>query len=290
MKILITGSSGFVGKEVVKILKQHKHKIIEYDLDKEKNILNEKQLLEEMKNANAVIHLAGTIENTNPNLFKINVEGTKKVVEAAKKAKIKKLIFLSSTGVYGNTKGKINEKSLIKPENNYEKSKAEGEKIVLGIMDKVKVSIVRSAMIFGPNDYWKKMFKMLEKKYPLPCEGKNTFQIIYVKELANAICKVLEKGRNGEIYLAAGKEKETLNDFIKMIQKEKGLKQEIKHIPVWVGILLGKILRIKMLTLENIRHLNKERNYDTEKIYTTGYKQKISLKQAIREVVEKTKE
>ena len=289
MKVLLTGSSGFAGKEVVKALKQHKHKVIEYDLDKGKNILNEEQLLEEMKNSDAVIHLAGIVENKNPKLWEINVEGTQKVAQAAKKAKIKKLIYISSTAVYGYTKGEINERSLVGPENKYEKSKAEGEKIVLGIMDVTKVCIVRSAMIFGANEYWKKMFKMLEKKYPLPCKGENTFQIIYVKELASAICTVLEKGENGEIYLAAGKEKETLNEFIKIGQGELGVKQEVTHIPTWSGVLLGKIFGIKMLTLENIRHLSKERNYGTGKIQEIGYKQKVSLKKAIKEVVKEIK-
>jgi nucleoside-diphosphate-sugar epimerase len=189
---------------------------------------------------------------------------------------------MSSTGVYGIPTGIINEKSTVKPENQYEKSKAEAEKIILGVCDKVNVCIVRSAMVFGANEYWKKMFKMLEKKYPLPCPGTNTFQVIYVKELARAIGKVLEKGKNGEIYLASGREKKTLNEFCEIAQKEMGLKQGIKHVPTALGVIAGKILGIKLLTIENIRHLSKERNYDTGKIEKLGWKQQTTLEKSMK--------
>lgn len=289
MKVLLTGSGGFLGKEVAHALKAKHYSLIEYDITNGKNILNEEQLLIEMKKANAVVHLAGIVENENPSLWKINVEGTQKVANAAKRAKIKKLIFMSSTGVYGFTKGEVSEKTLVHPENNYEKSKAEGEKIVLGVMDSVSVSIIRSAMIFGANEYWKKMFSMLEKNYPLPCDGNNTFQIIYAKELARGIVKVLEGGENGEIYLISGEEKKTLNEFCEMIQSELKLKKGVKHIPTFLGVIVGKLLGMKVLTLENIRHLSKERNYNTKKISELGYKQKISLKNAIKEVANELK-
>ncbi|MFA5931152.1 MAG: NAD(P)-dependent oxidoreductase [archaeon] len=284
MKVLLTGSGGFLGKEVAKALKAKHHSVVEYDITNGKNILNEEQLLTEMKKANAVVHLAGIVENDNPSLWKINIEGTQKVASAAKKAKIKKLIFMSSTGVYGFTKGEVNEKTLVHPENNYEKSKAEGEKIVLSVMDSVSVCIIRSAMIFGANEYWRKMFSMLEKNYPLPCDGNNAFQIIYSKELARGVVNILEKGENGEIYLISGKEKKTLNEFCEMVQAELKLKKGVKHIPTFLGVIIGKILGMKVLTLENIRHLSKERNYDTKKIAGIGYRQKISLKSAIKEV------
>jgi len=284
MKVLVTGSGGLVGKEVISLLKQKKHEITEFDLLNGKSILNEKQLLESMKGIDAVIHLAGIVENENPSLWKINVDGTTNVVNAAVKSKVKKLLFMSSTGVYGVTKGKVNEKTPVAPENDYEKSKVEGEKIILQAKDKLAVLIIRSAIVFGPNEYWKKMFSMLEKKYPLPCSGKNTFQVVYTKELANALVQVLTKGKSGEVYLVSGKEKKTLNEFCEMTQKELGLKVGVKHIPTFVGVLFGRILKMKLLTRENIRHLSKERNYDISKLTNIGYKQKISLPEAIQEV------
>jgi nucleoside-diphosphate-sugar epimerase len=289
MKILVTGSSGMVGKEVVKELKRKKHTVIEFDVTTGKNILDEKQLEKELTGAQGVIHLAGIIQSDHPKLLEINVEGTKKALNSAIKKKVKKFLFMSTTGVYGETKGIVNEITPINPQNQYEKSKSAGEELVLNAKEKIGVVIVRSAMVFGPNDYWKKMFSMLEKKYPLPCSGENTFQVVYVKELARAIVTTFEKGKPGEIYLIGGKEKKTLNEFCELVQKELGLKVGVLHIPATLGIFIGKILGIKLLTSENIRHLSKERNYDTSKIESLGHKPKTTLKEEIKEVVSELK-
>jgi len=289
MKVLLTGSNGFIGKCVAEELKRKKHSVIEYDFVKKKNLFNKHELITEMKNSDAVIHLAGILEESNPELWKLNVEGTRHVAEAAEKTKQKKLVFMSSTGVYGMTKGRVDEESELHPENLYEKSKVEGEKICMQMRDGMGVCIIRSAMVFGANNYWRRMFSLLKEKYPLPCSGNNHFQIIYVKELASAIVKVLEKGKSGETYLVAGKEKITLNEFCEMAQKEMGLSVGIKHIPTFIALIMGKIFGIKALTAENIRHLSKERNYDIRKVERLGWTQKTTLEKAMKEVVKELK-
>ncbi|MFA6268912.1 MAG: NAD(P)-dependent oxidoreductase, partial [archaeon] len=117
MKVLLTGSSGFLGKEVLKVLCKNKHTVIEFDISNGKNILNQEQIETEMKKASCCIHLAGIVENENPALWKINVEGTKNIAHAAEKTKLKKLIFMSTTGVYGFTTREVNEKTPVTPEN-----------------------------------------------------------------------------------------------------------------------------------------------------------------------------
>jgi nucleoside-diphosphate-sugar epimerase len=288
MKILITGSRGFVGKEVVATLKK-KHKMIEYDSSIGKNILDRAELYESLKGVDTIVHLAAIVENDNPALWEVNVKGTKNLVEEAVKRKVKKIIYLSSTGVYGIPKGKVNEKSETAPENNYEKSKLEAEKVLLAQQEKICVNIIRSAMVFGSNNYWKKMFDMLYKNYPLPLKGENTFQLAYVKELSRFIEILLKKGKCGETYLFASKEKMTLNDFCKKSKEIMGKKGKIMHVPQWIGESVGKILHSKTLTKENIRHLGKERHYDLRKMGHTGYKEKIEMEQAIKETLKELK-
>jgi len=283
MKILITGSRGMVGKELQKVLT--KHTIVEFDSTLNCDILDEEQLKKKMKGVNCVIHLAGIIDNSNPKLWEVNVKGTTNVLSCAINLKVKKFIFMSSTGVYGQNNNLIDEKTPINPENEYEKSKTEGEKIVLYAKNKIHVNIIRSAMVLGANDYWKKMFNMLKKKYPLPLSGENHFQVIYSKELARVIAKVVEKGKSGEIYLASGEEKKTLNEFCNIVQEELELEKKLIHIPSFIGIIVGKLFNIKLLTVDNIRHLGKERNYNTSKLKKIGYKQKYSLKDALKEII-----
>ena len=142
MKILITGTSGFLGTELVKVL-QKKHTIIKYDSKEGKNILDKGELFESLKGIDVIIHLAAIVENENPDLWEVNVKGTKNLVEEAIKQKVKKIIFLSSTGVYGCPNGKISEKTKTNPENNYEKSKLEAEKILLAQQEKICINIIR---------------------------------------------------------------------------------------------------------------------------------------------------
>jgi len=108
MKILITGSKGYLGKPLVERLSKD-HTIIEYDLVDGKNILNYDQLKREMKDCNIIIHLAAIPKpdenKTFDDYLQINCMGTLNVVKAAIENKIKKMIYASSTTYYGVERG-----------------------------------------------------------------------------------------------------------------------------------------------------------------------------------------
>jgi nucleoside-diphosphate-sugar epimerase len=108
MKILITGSSGFIGNELVNHL-GGKHEIIKYDLVNGQDILNFEQLRESMKDCDVVVHLAAHKkpyeDKTFGDYFRTNCQGTLNVALAAMKCGVKKLIYTSSTSYFGIENG-----------------------------------------------------------------------------------------------------------------------------------------------------------------------------------------
>jgi len=178
MKILITGSSGFIGGELVSYLSE-KHEIVKYDLKNGQDILDYDELKEAMKDCDIVVHLAaihGPDENkTFLDYFKVNCQGTLNVAQAAMENNIKRLIYTSSTGYYGLEKGVPFVKPIkesnpvitqhVKAENlecrdcdiAYSTSKVIAEQILAnyGLMKKMEVIILRLGPIGGKRDeFW----------------------------------------------------------------------------------------------------------------------------------------
>lgn len=108
MKIFITGSSGFIGKELTQHLSS-KHEIVGFAHNEGCDILNYKQLKSAMKGCDIVVHLAAHRkpyeDKTFKDYFETNCQGTFNVAQACMENGIKKLIFTSSMSYYGMEKG-----------------------------------------------------------------------------------------------------------------------------------------------------------------------------------------
>ena len=141
--VLVTGGGGFIGKEVCKLLLKNNYKVRSFDLIKNPNnridsnfngtILDPIEISNAVKGCDYVIHLAASlgVANTEKNRLEclhINIQGTLNVLEACVKHKVKKIIFSSSSEVYGEQlKIPIKESSPLNPKSNYAISKLVGE-------------------------------------------------------------------------------------------------------------------------------------------------------------------
>jgi nucleoside-diphosphate-sugar epimerase len=299
MQILVTGSSGFVGKALVKELVRLGHTVEGFDASSGQNILELGQLKKAVKGKNVVFHLAALLDETkSKQMIEINVNGTENVIEASAKEGIEQLIYLSTAGVHALAKGKVNEKSEIVPETRYETSKARAEKIVWESQEMLPITIIRSALILGPNNYWKGIAKLASKNFPIIGSGENHFQTIYINDLVSALTFVLAKEECfGEVYLAAGEDAPTLKKLYTMIREELGIKGEVKTIPLWVGkalaivyLLKSKLTGKKTVVLpQHVKRLVRERYYSTEKIKAAGWKAKVGLEEAVQKTLKELK-
>ena len=290
----MTGSSGFIGNELVRQLVVRGHKVVGYSRSDGKDILNKSQLEQEMKGCEAVVHLAAELDEDSNKLFEINVEGTRNVLEAAAKNRIEHFVFISTTGVLGDFKGAADEAFPYNPVTNYEKSKAKAEKLVLSYQEVLPVTVLRPAIVVGPNEYWKKIIDVVKKNLPLIGSGENYWQTIYYKDLCEAIVGVVgNEDAFGEIYIVAEQNPKKLRELIEIIRKETGTDGKVATVPVIVGkigsFFLGLFSKItgkkSILNPSHVERLLRNRLYSTKKINALGWKSDATTEEAIKETI-----
>lgn len=256
-KSVITGGAGFIGSNLTDHLVKAGHKVVILDnfvsgkrsnLSHHKNqnvkiikidISKDNNLERYFKNIDYVFHLAGLAEIIpsikNPKKYFVNnVLGTLNVIEAAKKTKIKKLIYAASSSCYGTPKSfPTSEKSKIDLKHPYAVTKYMGEELVLkyaSIFNMPNISF-RFFNVYGPRlnlsgQYSAVMGNFLSQKKnnkPLTIvgDGKQTRDFIHVDDLAKAFLKTIKSKSVNKIYNLGSGKKTSINTIAKIFGGKK---------------------------------------------------------------------
>ena len=300
MRVLVTGSRGMVGKELCARLKERNIEVREFDLALKQDLLNKKDCEEAVKGIHVIAHLAALLDESagKQKLFTVNVQGTKNLLEAAVEARVPRFVFLSTVGVMGNAQGKANEETPLAPVTAYEQSKAEAEKLVLSFQETIAVTVLRSALVLGPNAYWKSIFKLIEKGFPIIGNGANRWQTIYYKDLVSAIVFALSREQTeNETFIVAADEAPTLKELAELIAAELEVGGKIKTVPIWFGktiaffcgmlfALMGKKF---FFSSAHIERLLRNREYNLTKMRAYGWQSKTPLQIAVKQTIEENK-
>ena len=179
MRIFITGGAGYIGTQLVSVLaaKEEVSEIIIYDNLSRSNfnffighhfsnhhkitfikgeLLDSRQLKKYLRGVDVVYHLAAKVTtpfaNTDPHFFEqVNHWGTAELVYALEDSDVKKLIFTSSTSVYGSSSRSVDESTIPNPKTFYGISKLRGEEHVQRLADKMDTYIFRCGNVYGYN-------------------------------------------------------------------------------------------------------------------------------------------
>ena len=264
--IVVTGATGHIGNVIVRELVSRGERVravippfeVASCLDGlkveivEGDIRQIDSLIQAFKGSDVVYHLAGIISilsGKSELLYQVNVEGTRNVVEACLKTKVRRLVYTSSIHAVKEPPHGIviDETFPFDPDNvlgDYAKSKAQATLEVLrGVEQGLDAAIVCPTGVIGPYDY--KISEMgqfimdfIQRKLKAYVDG--AYDFADVRDVATGLILACEKGRTGESYILSG-EQITVRDLLLMLQEITEVKAPSLKIPAWLARTVGKI-------------------------------------------------
>jgi len=262
-RIIITGGCGFLGVHLARQLLKQKYEVTLLDLadldaqdliGKVKvikcDVRDRNKVEKAIKDYEYVVHAAAALPILREKkiIFDVNIDGTKNVLDASLKNKIKRLVYISSTAVYG-TPRHLPEKETnpLDPIGYYGESKVAGEKLCLEYVKKgLSVNILRPKSFLGPErlgvfELWFEAIYSGKGVFILG-NGNNKYQLLAVSDVVDAIIKALESKTDGEIFNIGAKKFQTWNKDLGSVIKYAKSKSKIIKLPTFPSqILLGAL-------------------------------------------------
>ncbi len=312
--IAVTGATGFLGSHLcerlirdgfsVSILSRDSDKARKFEGRVTKSVIGDiadkNAVAELVDNVDTVIHLVSNFRTASgpPESYHcINVEGTETVLEASKKAGVKRLIHCSTIGVHGNVESTpANENSPFNPGDLYQETKVESENIVRASIgtSAMEIVIIRPCSIYGPGDMrMLKMFKMLANHTFFlvgPCN--ENFHAVYIDDLIDGFMHAMEvPGIDGDTFIIGGDEYLPLKDYITVVAKAVDAPSPFLRFPYWFfygGAILCEAICLPLnieppLHRRRVRFYKNNRAFDISKARRLlGYMPKVSLEAGMK--------
>ena len=226
----------------------------------------------------------------------INVGGTRRVLEAASRAGVKRVVHCSTGGVHGHIeRPPANEDAPFSPGDIYQDTKLEAEQLAreYGRQHPLEVVVARPIGIYGPGDTrFLKVFRGLARgRFPMLGSGEVFYHLTFIDDLVEGfgLCGEVPAAA-GRTYILAGPRYTTLNELVAMIAAELHVRPPRLHWPVWpfwtAGWLCEMIcvpLRVEPpLYRRRVDFYTKSRAFDTSRARAElGFAPKVDLADGI---------
>jgi nucleoside-diphosphate-sugar epimerase len=318
---LITGGTGFIGKNLVSALLKMKFNcrlLLRSSsngsfLDNCGNVefwegdLTEPKALEGIgKDIDYVFHLAaeGHVSAVSEEAYKrfrsVNVEGTRNLIEECAKHDVKKFVHFSSTAAMGLIRKKlVSEADMPEPKTPYQKSKLESETsaLALGSQLGVPVVVLRPCMVYGAGgkgEFYKICRLMKRGFFPKVGLGRNLTPLVHVKDVVQGAIKAAERGTPGEVYLITSERSISESELRGIVREAWGGRPFHPYVPVWLMYLFAYLFeayakisgKAPLATRRNIANTVWDREFSIEKAKRElGYEPLVDFSKGISETI-----
>ncbi|HET9721278.1 MAG TPA: NAD-dependent epimerase/dehydratase family protein [Solirubrobacteraceae bacterium] len=271
MRVLVTGGSGFIGSHVVDRLRARGHEPVIYDLrpspwhpasgpDAVETVLGsitDREALERaLVTCDAVAHLAAVADvndvHAEPeDAERINARGTVAVLEACRRADVKRVIYASTIWVYSDTESdEVDEETLLPPPSHlYTSTKLAGELYCKSYLELygIDYTILRFGIPYGPRAREAAVIPAFVNKafrgepLTLSGDGMQSRRFVYVEDLADGVALGLDEVARNRVYNLVSDENVTIKQIAELVQEIIG-NTEIVYMPARPGDLGTKIV------------------------------------------------
>ncbi len=261
MLYLVTGAFGHLGSQIVKLLLKRGDAVRALMLPREDDSLlrglpmevvlgdvRDKESLRPFFDVPAdvkalVIHAAGIVSiaaKVNENLRRVNVEGTKNVVELCRERGAGRLLYISSVHALpekpkGTSVAEVNAFDSGSVKGAYAKTKAEASQIVMDAAKSgLNAVIVHPSGIIGPGDNGRNPSNQVFRDYlygRLPAIVRGGYDFVDVRDVAMGCLLALDKGRAGECYILSNAHFD-MRRLMDLLQKAAGIKRRPIALPL----------------------------------------------------------
>lgn len=313
MNILVTGGTGFIGRNLLKRLTEEGHSCRclvrnNSNIDSMKGFKNielfygdisrKDTLTDVCKGIDVVINSAGILgkwNSTIESLRPVNTCGIINLSDEIEKNGVEYVVHLSAGGVTGPVDNNPADETFVcHPKTPYEITKLEGEgnAIFMYKERKLPITVARPTFTYGVDDPHKlPLFRSIRKgRFIFIGNGNSTNHPVYIDDLIEGIMLLLERRPVGDIFIIGGPRPVTKMELVDTIGEELGVKTDFLHLPRWIAdpaalsmLYLAKIIGFNpLLTPSRVSMMADNWGYSIHKAKTElGYSPRIDLKEGI---------